>query len=406
MAVRSTTGCGGFWSWLCCRRAPENEEVFRWRSEDRTISLIKRGDELVYRIAVVCQNIIEGAIPTHGNRIDDLIESLIEEWEPVMTANSALHFLPKTDPACPLYTLREWNWNGKKVSLMRDKEKLCHYWRLVDMTLKTASEWRFEHVLLKKRGFQISSPSRMGWDDYELAAHAKDFLIEEASLDNDRLTSITIKPSVRVRSFLDPNVILDNFSWAVSLINSVHDEYGHAQLVIETAIGNTTQMFVAHLQGPKLIGTHDGIVKLNEIDPDRLRAVQGTTWSVTRKDAENMLEQIRLEQEKRPVERSLFGLKWVTLEPSVAFNALGHDSILSPKLKETAHGFVPVHNCMTWAREKLEIAGVRMEKEQGRLLTTPKEYLSPSPGQCPRFRSLGPLEDRFDPIDMKVFDSA
>jgi hypothetical protein len=174
------------------------------------------------------------------------------------------------------------------------------------------------------------------------------------------------------KSYFDPHgsEVITNKTWAVTLINNDPDHVcGHAALIIETVGKAGYLMYKAHLRpnGPKTNLFIPGTVFFHPPikNPGILRYVSKTqTWFLPKKNILKMMKEIS-DELKIQDDGNI----------AVYFDQRGKDALLVSQRKPSHIGSKEVHNCITWAVDKLAIAGIILE--QGKLstiCTLPVEY--------------------------------
>lgn len=379
----------------------EENFAHQWLFNDKTVRLVRTGEDLSYEVADLAKKRLQqGPISSvSGLTTDELIECLAE---------SALELDDQLSPhfAANRSALVQWNWEDKILTLIEKGKELI--WQLFDKTMKTTSwmaydnaslynpshalksrEYYIERCRLRPVGFILCLLSKTKLDakkfldfyiekyvpikflldktgnNLPMKSFLEDCIVERLKIENNRLCSLTLKPSSPVISKLDKDKLIDKWVWGFTLVNTATDWHGHAAIIVETVEDAHYHMYKTHLriEGQKTLDTVPGVVLWNEVDPDSLKYVsKADTWLVTKDKATTMINSIKREVAKQS-----------TGKTAVLFNARGSEAFAKSNKDKPG-----VHNCITWARNKLRVAGIRLEEgSHGWLFTTPKEYAKP-----------------------------
>jgi hypothetical protein len=198
-------------------------------------------------------------------------------------------------------------------------------------------------------------------------------LLKVDFLRESKLQFLIFKP---LTSYLDHSKSIDSRFSTVTLANTAEDWHGHAVIILETIKARRFQMFMGHLTaGVRLsripIGTVDGKVHWHEIDPERFQHFGKTeTWRVLNEKVQRMVLSIEKEVS---VQKSG--------QTAVCFNASGRDALINqirrPLFVDLAPNmwFPEVHNCMTWGEKHLAEADINLEPSKLRFFAAiPKVY--------------------------------
>ncbi len=396
-----------------------NNENFahQWLFGDKTIRLIRKGgDDLGYEITdLVKKTLKQGQIASvEGLTTNELIECLAES-----SIELDAHQNPHFKPVCELI---EWQWQGKKVALVIDKEEYRRqpflkdralYWRLFDKATKTTSMKelsigliynplsshakeqavgrRLLHLTkeeLQNQYVPVSSIARsfraldclLSSSSEVLGSHNEaqkniikmlaECVIEKMEIQNNQLCALVLKSSLTTASKVNPEQNMDGYTWAITLIDTANDWRGHAALIMETIEDEQYHMYKTHLvsEGSKTLQTTPGVVIWREIDPSGLKYISKTrTWPVDSWRAEQTISLIKSEVATQN-----------KIGTAVMFNARGEGSVYVDRKIEVDEDnrLVDVHNCITWAILKLRYAGIFLDGEHsGKLFITPKSYM-------------------------------
>ena len=213
------------------------------------------------------------------------------------------------------------------------------------------------------------------------------------------------------RSQLDSNIQLDNNTWAITMVSwisssrckknpetyackSNRNPYawaGHAVLLTEAVVEGNYIMIKTHLVQDKEKKKEKVGKVLSAIITDFSKyrkdiKHQTETWSRSAKKVQKMI--IEIEREKA---------KQMAGEITVYLDLKGQDSGLVKPKRTPSGDFVEVHNCYTWDRQTLGIAGIEFQIEQDEVegptyphqpefhkhdllstfITTPKSFINP-----------------------------
>ena len=210
------------------------------------------------------------------------------------------------------------------------------------------------------------------------------------------LSSFSLHPKW-ARSLLAPTIIIDHKKWAVTIINTDDSWPGHAAIIIESIEDGMYVMYKAHIGGEtKKAGLAAKVIlqrKTLESDISKLYGNVGQTATFSQQSylIKLMLKNIEWEN------KMSFGSS-----PQVFFSATGTSSCKRPfdsfkqwynYIESNAQYIIAkgklnykkgvlieereTPNCITWIKEKLEIAGIKLESKKFEFLETPRRYTNP-----------------------------
>lgn len=169
----------------------------------------------------------------------------------------------------------------------------------------------------------------------------------------------------KITSCFDSDITIDHDRWAITLIDTNRGD-GHAAIVIERVINYTKSILRTDLckisknilspavEKPQ-IDLREGVVYAGKVYG------KTETWIRTKEKIERLIEEVNRE-----------------IEGGVTFHLCGRGAFLSGLFatsKQKKEGF---HNCITWAREKLELAEVFLPEPTFYKVagaTSPRDYI-------------------------------
>ena len=362
------------------------EEGFAW-SQKYTITLLKAGDALAYKVRELVElypgaekRFFEGVVPAvPGCTSEELVEGLRESEPVVFASKKALHFKPAN-------VIGRWTFEDKEISC------LCKdigwgsgvVWQLFDKSLKITHStsyrayWRiafrqpFANVDTEVREYRVSEELLFTKYGSRWRKALQEHTLERVTIENHRLTFLGLKPKIsNIWSHFSDLVYVNDYVWTVYLIDTASDWHGHAALIFEgVRDGNyCLQRADFFLDDKKKLHNQNGTVRMFDVQNPytlRYRAVIGC-WSIEREKIEQMIEQIN-----RQITFQACGMP-------IKFNARGQAALGIKHETDPLGAPIPVHNCMTWAREILKVADITLNDKQNTLFTTPQQFVEHEP---------------------------
>ncbi len=349
--IATATGVSLLYSIYISRKKPW---IHRWVVNDKEVRIVHGKGHLRNQIIDTKTNIVqEGPLEFGELSIKKQIEYL--KGCEVMVGADGSPFFSK-----PL--LRNPHFD-QEVSLLKDGNKLT--WQIYDKKKRRA-----EQVSFNKIKFQPMNPSlsdvcnSLRLKNIEMDNRISEFkrkykkrevptekclsFLDEFHINGAEVVEKNEKKELRIKllpdfdiSFFDEKVIITKKTWSVTLICAKgcqsSDGDNHAEIIIEGIKKEGHFLKFAHLvrrDDPKDVY---GRVKIQKGNPLNLNFSGRTQmWEVPERKVRKMLKAIKEDRLNPPK------LKW---------NA---GSVLSKKDEE---------NCFTWARKKLEICGIHIEKK-------------------------------------------
>jgi len=225
-------------------------------------------------------------------------------------------------------------------------------------------------------------------------AFLRDFTLDHVVLSPTGRLQNAVMRRLSSASTLNPKVSIDRDNWAVTLISvgSKSDPTtwgGHAEIVIEKFVNGQLVIDVAHL-------TFSGVHYLENVRQEDLKKLlqrKSPTWLLSRRNVGDMIKEMRWEermQEKgaKPIEFFLGGrdslfrkngpLATIFSKPSLSNPINLAPVVFGEPLVDGDFARMPsndVDNCITWARAKLLLAGVKLPSNfVDGFITMPKMY--------------------------------
>lgn len=218
----------------------------------------------------------------------------------------------------------------------------------------------------------------------------QDFSISKVEGD-ETTTKITAVSLIKISavSRIDGKTPLDRSNWAVTILCCGRDWHGHAVIAYEGIRNGIPFLNYAHFSGlekPGKVGLfEEGQKNWKELS---FHLGKTETWQRKRQLVQKMEKFVRWEIEqqnrgKTPVVYNRFGKDSLLVQAletqGINYNYIINEEPLPEEEFVTPNVIIP-HNCITWAKEVLELANISLPQGQyAYLFTTPLEYVQPAP---------------------------
>lgn len=349
--------------------------VHRWIVDSKQIKLVKKGEGLelsTFNLATKKREFpgkaTDSPFPSEKPAISIVVLGILSDLFPFMEPPT-IDSNGELDLKGTVGVVKEWTWDDKRVSLLQKPQGMV--WQLFNSTMKTTSRLSFYST-----GFYNLWG---GSHDYtfsvistEVRGKLAECTIQDMLINNSRLQSITLIPPAYPSRF-DTSKIIDKERSAITLLDIDFSNWsGHAVIIIETMEAGNHCAQIAHFGTREITdgscswfrSTFDvfrGEVRYHPLD-ESLRwkyqwKAKSETWLVTKSALTDMVALIEYDIDRQRNNLPLY------------FNFRGSDAIRADREHNP-------NNCITWARNKVKFAGIKLEPAySGHLATLPRDYM-------------------------------
>ena len=322
----------------------KGEKLHTWLLEDESISLISKGEHLFWKCEQESScHWVKDVRPENLSK-DDRISQLLTTHHPTKwNTQSNYPFIAEKNGGS-----RKWLFDNRSLSLGVRQPGEQPMWELVNHILKTTSWLPLNAEMLRDYSTE-DRIARIECQDID----------PSSAISNRKIENLLLVSKLQKPSRADPKVIVENDKWAVTLVDIGSCERpmstwgGHAGILIE---GIEENLPFTQLIDFMPIKKHQARVRIIEWpgSTEIPYSSKGQTFLRTKDKVKTMMAAIRAERD-------------ATASIPMAFNLRGIDAIqLSGN---------PAHNCFSWAREKLTLAGIESTPGLISLIATfPKQY--------------------------------